>query len=696
MTGEDNSMLLDERSAILIKLLQRSSNLKMNELIAQTGLTRRQLQYGIGKTNDWLKSHGYPPIGYDQIAGYYLPDKVRVESLDIKLTKRTYVFSEEDRQTVFYLILLLSQELLSVFHFQSISGVSRNTVLKDLQRLKEVAQKSRLKIKYSKQNGYLIEGDSNQKRYVVEQLIRDVLNSGNIPLITQCVWGEQEERIKHIHKQLIVFESKLGITFSDERLQELVYLFLSTDQLIDKGEVIHSIDHWEQLASTKEYRFVEEMTQSNTFRSVWSQCEKLYATVHLMSMNRTKDASPLQENNEDLQDLLKKVVQEFERLAFVHLHDKKQFFDQLLVHFKPAYYRMQYRVTLVNTMTKRIQRVYPELYHVTKKSLAPIENVIGYPIPEDEIAYFTIHFGGWLRKQGTTLDERKRAIVVCPNGIGISNILVYTLRELFPDLLFLDVLSVRDAADYPLSYDLVFSTVHLRTEALLFVVPPILEVQDKHKLRQQVMQKLYGYTLQNSDVNSLINIIAQYATIHHQSDLEKALQTHMYTFAQKNTKLQFGEEEKPVLEELLTTQTIQLTAKVTDWKEGIRIASKPLLELGTIEEGYVEAMIESIEVNGPYVVITPGVAIPHARPEEGVRSLSMSLLKLDEAVDFAPDKPVWLIIVLAAADSESHLRALVQLTTLLGEPANIEDILQSTDKSVLLNYIQKYSKEETK
>lgn len=689
-------MLLDERSAILLKLLQRSSHLKMNELIAQTGLTRRQLQYGIGKTNDWLESQGYLPIGYDQNAGYYLPDKVRVESLDIKLTKRTYVFSEEDRQTVFYLILLLSQELLSVYHFQSISGVSRNTVLKDLQRLKDVAQKSRLKIKYSKQNGYLIEGDSNQKRYVVEQLIRDVLNSGNVPLITQCVWGEHEERMQHIHKQLIAFERKLGITFSDERLQELVYLFLSTDQLIDKGEAIHSIDHWEQLVSTKEYRFVEEMTQSNTFRSEWSQCEKLYATVHLMSMNRTKDASPLQENNEDLQDLLKKVVQEFERLAFVHLHDKEQFYDQLLVHFKPAYYRMQYRVTLINTMTKRIQRVYPELYHVTKKSLAPIEDVIGYPIPEDEIAYFTIHFGGWLRKQGTTLDERKRAIVVCPNGIGISNILVYTLRELFPDLLFLDVLSVRDAADYPLSYDLVFSTVHLRTEALLFVVPPILEMQDKHKLRQQVMQKLYGYTLQNLDVDSLINIIAQYATIHHKSDLEKALQTHMYTYAQKNKKLQFGEEEKPVLEELLTTQTIQLTAKVTDWKEGIRTASKPLLELGTIEEGYVEAMIESIEVNGPYVVITPGVAIPHARPEEGVRSLSMSLLKLDEAVDFAPDKPVRLIIVLAAADSESHLRALVQLTTLLGEPANIEDILQSTDKSVLLNYIQKYSKEETK
>ncbi|MDQ7862653.1 hypothetical protein RCO48_21365 [Peribacillus frigoritolerans] len=33
------------------------------------------------------------------------------------------------------------------------------------------------------------------------------------------------------------------------------------------------------------------------------------------------------------------------------------------------------------------------------------------------------------------------------------------------------------------------------------------------------------------------------------------------------------------------------------------------MDLGTVEERYVDAMIEAIETNGPYVVITPGVAI---------------------------------------------------------------------------------------
>lgn len=52
-------MLLDERSVNLLHALQQSSNLKMNQLQEQTGLTRRQIQYSIGKANDWLQFHDY-------------------------------------------------------------------------------------------------------------------------------------------------------------------------------------------------------------------------------------------------------------------------------------------------------------------------------------------------------------------------------------------------------------------------------------------------------------------------------------------------------------------------------------------------------------------------------------------------------------------------------------------------------------
>ncbi|MFJ7755741.1 BglG family transcription antiterminator [Peribacillus muralis] len=688
------SMFLDERSANLVKLLKHSPISKMKELEAQTGLTRRQIQYGLSKANDWLQFHGYEPIQYGRETGYSFSGTIKDEELDVKLTKRNYIFSETDRERVFYLMILLSEEELSVYHFQSLTGISRNTVLKDLKRLKEKHRDKMLKIQYSKQEGYVARGDSRAKRYVIERLVHDVLNSPNSEPVIECIWGRYESRISAIRSQLERIERKWGITFTDERLHELTYLFLCTDQLIGKGEVLSADPSWAPFVTTEEYKMIEDMTRSDAFQATWSETENLYAALHLMSMNRTKDISPLKDD-EVIQHLLQEIVEEFERLAFVHLKDKEQLCQQLYVHFKPAYHRLRYGLPQMNPMTGRVQKVYPELHHLTKKSLRVLEKEIGCPVSEEEVAYFTIYFGGWLRRQGTTLDDRKRAIVVCPNGVGISNILIYTLRELFPDILFLDVLSVRNAAEYTLSYDLVFSTVHMRTNAILFVVPPILEMQDKHTLRQQVMQQLYGYTTEGVDVAALVKLISKYATIHEQDQLEKALQSKMYDHTPKVTQFSLKEAEKPVLEELLNMQTIQLQPHVSDWKEGIQVAAKPLVDLGTVEERYVDAMIEAIETNGPYVVITPGVAIPHARPEQGVRSLSMSLLKLEEAVDFAPDKPVRLIIILAAVDNDSHLRALIQLTQLLNEPANIEEILRTSDKEVLMEYVHTYSKEET-
>ena len=133
-------MFLDERSAGLLKLLQHSSIPSMNEMEQQTGLTRRQIQYSLGKVNDWLESNGYAPVHYKRDLGYFLSDQIADASITVKLTKRSYIFSEKDREQVIYLMILLSQEALSVFHFQSATGVSRNTVLNDLQRLKEQAE----------------------------------------------------------------------------------------------------------------------------------------------------------------------------------------------------------------------------------------------------------------------------------------------------------------------------------------------------------------------------------------------------------------------------------------------------------------------------------------------------------------------------------------------------------------------------
>ena len=86
--------------------------------------------------------------------------------------------------------------------------------------------------------------------------------------------------------------------------------------------------------------------------------------------------------------------------------------------------------------------------------------------------------------------------------------------------------------------------------------------------------------------------------------------------------------------DILSTTRIIVKEQVNDWTEAITIASQPLLQEQIIEQGYVQAMIDSVNELGPYIVIAPEIAIAHARPNNDVHQVGLSLLKLNQHVHF--------------------------------------------------------------
>lgn len=119
--------------------------------------------------------------------------------------------------------------------------------------------------------------------------------------------------------------------------------------------------------------------------------------------------------------------------------------------------------------------------------------------------------------------------------------------------------------------------------------------------------------------------------------------------------------------------------EVSDAQEAIKAAGGLLLRENLIEETYIEAMVKSYQDNGPYFVIAPHIALPHARPEDGVREASVSLVQLKKPVVFGhvSNDPVQLVFGLGASTSEEHLALLRRLTSLLNDPLNIEVLLNA-------------------
>ncbi|MCD8498745.1 MAG: PTS sugar transporter subunit IIA [Clostridiales bacterium] len=109
----------------------------------------------------------------------------------------------------------------------------------------------------------------------------------------------------------------------------------------------------------------------------------------------------------------------------------------------------------------------------------------------------------------------------------------------------------------------------------------------------------------------------------------------------------------------------------------MHLAALPLIKDHSISERYVEAMIDCVQKHGSYIFLTPDIALAHARPEQGVDQLSLSIYVSQTGVEFPQGKSARMIIVLAPIDQKSHMTILTEVLELVRNTNVLGEIFQA-------------------
>jgi len=91
------------------------------------------------------------------------------------------------------------------------------------------------------------------------------------------------------------------------------------------------------------------------------------------------------------------------------------------------------------------------------------------------------------------------------------------------------------------------------------------------------------------------------------------------------------------------------------WEGAVRDAAGLLVSLGVADEGYVDACVTTVKEHGPYIVLTPGVALAHAQGETGTTTEGFAALRLREPVKFGHPTNDPVDVVLAFSSGGSHM-----------------------------------------
>lgn len=192
-------------------------------------------------------------------------------------------------------------------------------------------------------------------------------------------------------------------------------------------------------------------------------------------------------------------------------------------------------------------------------------------------------------------------------------------------------------------------------------------INEKYNLVQEVQG---GNRNLSSDYSfeELFSIIDRFATIHDESGLRKELVRQLKQPKKnqlKNPPAKNAEKEDLSLVDILSPSFIQLTITSNSWEEAFYVAATPLIEAEIVSRRYIDKIIQTTYQEGPYMVISENVALPHARPEDGARDVGLGITVLKQPIKILGRTPMKYIFTLAAVDNKKHLTALAELVALI-------------------------------
>lgn len=661
---------------IINLLLSQTKYITIEQIAAEMKVSRRTVYYDICKVNLWLEQAELPALEVIREKGILIPHGERPliqEMLESDEYEQVYIFSPEERVKIIICCVIYEKEAVYLEQLSDCCEVSRNTIFSDLKAVANCLEQYDLKLEYQPKKGYYLTGDPMRIRALFILYFNEMValfNGGNIRFFRREEIEEDYERLKKV-------EQSLGMSYVDGALLSLAALLpvMYGDKYLLRLEGLKET----KIAQTKECALVRQY-----FPDLAPE-EQVYLSLHLLGsrVNIVPDDYFESNSKQYIHDLTSSLISEFEKVACIFFEQKEELERALFVHLNTSMYRYKFGVQIGNIIGDDVIRKYPELFALTKIAARRLEENIGFPIPDSEIAYLALHFGAFL-KISRPENDRLRIMIVCVNGISTGNMLKREIQKLLPFAEIVDVRAVVDLVNVQKVCDLVISTVKIHTVVPVITVHPILTEIDRNSILNHRIIAPKSVAAQR---DRLFRVVKKYVR---PEDYENLLDD-LTAFIQNGTEDagQEGHQENDLMS-ILDVSRIHIFEHAGSWQSSIRLAGQCLLDYKSIEKRYLDTIISQLQYYGPYMFLTEDVILAHAKPEDGVNCLDLSLSVFLEPVFYSGLRKAKLVLILAAEDQEKHLRILQDILQLLSKPDFISSMEACSSPAEIYYLIRQY------
>ena len=680
---------------ILSRLLTVNTFLTSKELSKEFYVSERTLRNELVIINNYLSKHNYPLISTTRGKGLKLnlPDEDRETILrKVNDERETDYFRPNERFLILLLEIADTTNKTMLFKMEEKLQISKSTLDEDMRKLRQFLKKFSISVVSLPKQGIVMQGDERS----IRSMLYDVIN--NTVDINNLMGYRDEESVAILSEQLIldyldsnilkIIEKQFDAEFEESKVKinhvyrNQIILFLAIwIKRIQEGNTLSKLDKVKTSLKDGPIRNLVDSIYLK-FDLYPSLNEIKYITFIIESFN------PKDMNNSfdwiTAQLLAIQLIDHVEKITRIPFSQREQdLYEGLYKHITGLLSRAKNDLQVFNPLKEKIKDSYPEIYQAVTCFKNQIEEYTKSELSEDEIGFLTIYFSTSASQINQVVQYVYNAVVLCNHGVSTGKLLAENLKEHF-NVDIVAVLSSNELAFIDkLDVDLVFTTVSINyPKKPVLLLNPILRDSDMKEIKTFLLKnrEKRRITSNKLDATKLMQDILKFIVENGGNVTQECYQKVAEIF--KNHHLEINTREiQPMLQDILSDSYILLKQECKDWKDTITKAAKILVTKGDIEERYISAMIKSIEEYGPYIVVGKHLALAHARPEDGVNKLSMSVMTLKEPVYFGhPDNdPVKIVFCLAAVDSYSHLNIMKNLIALINDQEKVNQLITAQD-----------------
>lgn len=695
---------MDKRCLEIISILRSScNNVMVSGLAKQLSVSPRTIRYDLDKIDKFLKENGLPALIRSNYYGILLPDNEeaveRLQEIVKSISPTGYFYTQHERIQRIQLELLFSDGYVTIASMCDKLVVSRSTIVNDIKIAKKDFLNYGIEVESMPRYGFKLSGDERKLRDIIVSIMLQML-PGNEALgfIKEKSYNIRISSVRYreylsdmdlgiAFKITNKLEKKLEAIWSDNGFIRIAYTIAVCLKRRGKSKLLRfSKAQLAEIESSRDYCIVMNQLKyyGSKYNITFTREESVLIALYVLCSETNSISYFKKENQIKIQISASKIIKKTgDKLNFnFSLHDILH--NTLSEHLSHAYYRIKYSINNDSRLYSEIAERYKEVFKAVKSSLGQFEELVGRKVPDNEVAGIATMFCGMYENKTIIERMRYRIVVVSDEGLASINLLTSKLAAAFPEIDILAGVTSHQLTNKEIisKADFIVTTTPLfMTNIKDILIDPLLDSDSIVEIKRHISNTLPKQTKLVSRYQDMLTKMVSIAYKICPEDMYEELITKLIEEVGPIENIYYRRRGVIMLKDMLTVDTIKLNVSANSWEESVKLSGELMVKTGCVEPRFVDAMLRFVTENGPYVVIAPGIAMPHARPEDGVNELCMSLLTLSTPVEFGSEDndPVEMVICLAAVDNSSHLDALAELLEILGDESKWNTIRTAKD-----------------